>query len=100
MEKSARRILKSSDVKLEGRVHLDAAQTGPSPTKGQNVTSAIPQARIVENRPEFAVVEVVCSCGTTTCLRCEYTGAESSAESSQTQNDTVGGPDQEPDQAK
>jgi len=108
MEKAGRRILKSSDVKFEGRVRLDVAQTGPSLAKGKSVASATPEARMVENRPEFAVIEITCSCGAKMCLRCEYAGAESSAESSQsqngavaessqTQNGAVAGLDQKPD---
>jgi len=32
--------------------------------------------RIVESQPEFAVIEITCSCGTGIYLRCEYAGAK------------------------
>jgi len=62
---------------------------------------------IVENQPEFAVIEITCSCGTKTYIRCEYAAAESLAEGPQTsvdaapddaQNGAPVDPDQESDQ--
>ena len=76
------RILKSDDVKLEGRFHLDpsrAASGGGGPQYGSDVLAA-PQARILENHPEYAVIEVTCTCGTSTRLRCEYAGARASGD--------------------
>ena len=69
MEKTTGRVLKSSDVKFEGCVQLDASQPKPST---QKVKSA-PQVRIIQNNPEFALIEVICSCGIKTSLKCEYT---------------------------
>ena len=100
MKKTAGRILKSNDVKLEGRFHLDVGHIAPSRTKGKNVALATPQVRIVESHPEFGVIEITCSCGTKTYLRCEYAGAESPTEAPQTQNSGSGGPDQETNQTK
>ena len=76
MPKPTGRILKSDDVKLEGRVHLDAAQPRVSAAQKNTAALAAPQAHIVESQPEFAVVEITCPCGTKTYLRCEYGGAE------------------------
>ena len=101
MSKTTRRILKSGDVKLGDRFHLDLAQAG-SPKDGpkpRSAASAAPQVHIVENHPEFAVIEVICSCGTGTYLRCEYGGAQA-PEGSQTQNGTLETPNKVPDQAK
>lgn len=82
MSKPVGRILKGSDVKLEGQFHLGVTQVEPgSPKEGkEHVPLAAPEVRIVENHPEFAVIEVTCSCGTKTHLRCEYANAGSSAE--------------------
>ena len=77
MEKNAGHILKGSNVKLEGRFRLGAGQCAPGPANAGNTTSTPGQVRIVENHPEFAVVEVTCGCGTKTYIRCEYTDAES-----------------------
>jgi hypothetical protein len=92
--KAGRRILKSDEVKLEGRVRLDAAQAvAPRPKAGEE-PSARPQVRIVQNQPQFAVIEVICSCGVKTRVRCEYVGVQSSPEGSRAQNGAVGEPDQ------
>jgi len=78
MEKTAGRILKAGNVKLEGQFHLDLVQAGPSLPKQKETVSTTPTARIVENHPEFAVVEITCSCGARTHLKCEYAGADAS----------------------
>lgn len=76
MEKAAGHILKADSVKLEGRFHLDARQAGPSPAKEKTAVSE-PAVRVVENKPEFAVIEITCSCGTKTHIKCEYTDGQS-----------------------
>ncbi len=65
-------ILKENDVKLEGRFLLSAEQPVPKLKNQKAVASAVPQAHIVENTPEFAVIEVTCRCGTKARIRCEY----------------------------
>ena len=77
MEKAAGRILKSNDVKLEGRFRLEVDQDIPNSANVRNVTSAEPQVCIPENHPEFAVMEVTCCCGAKTRIRCEYTDDQS-----------------------
>lgn len=81
MQKLARRILKSSEVKLEGHVKLDPrclpVQAPVYPRQGgggDTLTPAQPDVRIVQSHPEFAVIEVVCCCGVKTLLRCQYAG--------------------------
>lgn len=76
MEKSAARILKSTDVKMDGTFRLENSVQVPQqqkakPSSAVAASSAV-QARIVESQPQFAVIEVVCSCGTKTLIRCEY----------------------------
>jgi len=80
MKKTAGHILKGNDVKLEGQFHLDLGQTAPLQAKEKSMASVTPQAQIVENYPEFAVIEITCCCGTKTHLRCEYVGGQSPAD--------------------
>ena len=75
MEKAAGHVLKSNNVKLEGRFRLDVGQSAPISANEKNTTLASAQVRIVENHPEFAVMEVTCGCGAKTHIRCEYTDA-------------------------
>ncbi|MFB0525112.1 MAG: hypothetical protein ACETVZ_06190 [Phycisphaerae bacterium] len=73
MTETVGQILKSEEVKLEGQVQLDAVRPGRAAFHpGQ--TSGEPTADIVENHPEFAVIEITCCCGARTYLRCEYVG--------------------------
>jgi len=72
MEKTTGRILKGGDVKLEGTFCLDAGQPAPASAKERNTASVPVQARIVENQPQFAIIEIICSCGTKTHIKCEY----------------------------
>lgn len=79
MGRTVGHILKAHDVKLEGQFQLDLVQAGLSrPQNANNTSSTPPTARVVENRPDCAVVEITCSCGTKTCLKCEYIGADAS----------------------
>ncbi len=76
MTKAARRIIKKSNVKLEGKFTLDIVQPEPGRPKQPGTALAEPQVRIVQNQPEFAVIEITCSCGTGISLKCEYAGAK------------------------
>ena len=67
--------MKSNEVKLEGQFHLDLAKAGLGLPKQPVAASSAPKVRILENHPEYAVIEVTCSCGTKISLKCEYAGA-------------------------
>jgi hypothetical protein len=78
MTKTSGRILKGDEVELEGRYHLGLVQnefTGGEPAR-TNAVMAAPQAQIVENHPDHAVIEVTCSCGAKVHLRCDYAGTQ------------------------
>ncbi|NIS49662.1 MAG: hypothetical protein GWN67_19815 [Phycisphaerae bacterium] len=101
MPNTAVHILKSDEVKLEGQFRLDLAQVqshtgGP---KGQSPALKAPQVRIVENHPEFADIEITCSCGIKTHLKCEYAGTQVPEESI-TQNGQADTPDLKTDNNK
>lgn len=72
MEKTAGRILKAEEVKLQGQYHLDIAQPSRNSAGTGKVVSGVPQVRIVENGAGYAVLEITCRCGTKTHVRCEY----------------------------
>jgi len=75
MLKTAGRILKSNDVKLEGRFLLDVTKVGLDSPKQQVAALSAPKVRVLENHPQYAVIEVTCSCGTKMSLKCDYAGA-------------------------
>jgi len=74
--KKSEHLLKSEDVNLEGQFHFDPAklaQTAQNAAKQQKNSPAVKmQAHIVENQPQFAIIEVTCSCGTKMHVKCEY----------------------------
>ncbi|MHC4636364.1 MAG: hypothetical protein ACYTBP_02085 [Planctomycetota bacterium] len=76
MESLAGYILKRDDVKLQGHVQLESAQANESAVKENKDNSGTPcgepRVTIVQNHPEFAIVEVICPCGKTTHIKCQY----------------------------
>jgi hypothetical protein len=79
MVRTAGRILKSEDCRLEGQFHLDITQVGLNLPKQTVAASSAPKVRMLENNPEYAVIEVTCSCGTAISIRCEYADEPASA---------------------
>jgi len=79
MPQTVARILKGSDVNIEGRFQLGFAHTAVGPN-GKNINLMPPQVRIVEKQPGFAVIELTCSCGQKTHVRCDYAEPNAQAE--------------------
>ncbi len=72
MTQPANRILKSNDVEVEGRLNLDLGNAGRSAQNTGHATVGITKVRILENQNEYAIMEVICSCGRKTIIRCDY----------------------------
>jgi len=83
MEKAAGHILKSDQVKLEGKIQIGIQQVDLEQIEKTERSGTIHQVQIVENHPDFAVVQIVCSCGARALLRCEYAGVETAQEVSE-----------------
>jgi hypothetical protein len=101
MPKTTGHIIKGEDVKLEGQFRLDVTNV-QSPIGGPKQTSqdlVTPQARIAKSQPEFAVIEITCSCGKRTDLRCEYVGAQA-PEGPEAQNGESAGTGQTPNETE
>jgi hypothetical protein len=64
-------VLKANRVRLEEPLRLSIDGTG---TPGHRPAMP-PRVRIAESSPEFAVLEVTCSCGKVIHVRCEYAPA-------------------------
>ena len=99
MVRASGRILKGREVKLEGKLTLDITRAETGQPRQSGTALAEPQVRIVENHPEFTVIEITCTCGTGMCLRCEHAGTETS-ENSQTQKKEPEVSVKAPDQTK
>lgn len=76
MAKQIRRILKSNDVRLQGSFRLEMP-------KEKSPSSTTAQVRILENNPQFAVIEITCSCGEKTNIRCEYAASQTTSKTPQ-----------------
>ncbi|MFA5552973.1 MAG: hypothetical protein WCZ89_06410 [Phycisphaerae bacterium] len=75
MEKTVKRIIRSSDVELKGQIRLDTlsqAGSGNNANRPQNTDMMPASAKIVENNTEYAVIELTCSCGQKTQIKCQY----------------------------
>lgn len=73
MPKSTRHVLKAAEVVVTDplRLSIDSSAAtvscGRSRTVGEGST-----VRLVENHPEYAVIEITCPCGRSTQVRCDY----------------------------
>jgi hypothetical protein len=72
MLKTARHILKANQVAFDGPLHLGFDPAGQPHGATVQCISAGPSARVTQNHPQYAIIEVTCSCGKTTYIRCDY----------------------------
>jgi hypothetical protein len=72
MMQTTNRVLKSDEVEIDGRCHLDIGRSVSSAQLGKNNNCAAAKARIFDNTNEYAMIELICSCGKKTLVRCEY----------------------------
>ena len=72
MGKTVGRILRGDDIKVEGTFQLGVMQSGVGSPPAAVVHSVEPGAFVIETNPEFTIIEVTCSCGTKTSVKCEY----------------------------
>ena len=72
MMQTMNRVLKSDEVEIDGRCHLEIGRSASSvqPVKNNNGVAA--KARMLDNTNEYALIELICSCGKKTLVRCEY----------------------------
>ena len=69
-------VLKANRVRLEKPVRLSIDGAGTVEDTGVRPPEAHPRVRLAENGPEFAVLEVTCSCGQVIHVRCEYAATD------------------------
>lgn len=73
---NSQNLLKADDVTFSGQLHIPLP-TGPGQLKEKLSAGAAPSAKlhahIIEEAAEYALIEVTCSCGRKTLLKCEYT---------------------------
>ena len=79
MEHAAGQVLKANNVTMQGQYRLDlggsaavAASTAQTAPAAVPRSTSAPQVRVVENCPEYAVLEVTCGCGEKSLVKCAY----------------------------
>lgn len=82
MVKTSGRILKSEDVIFDGQFHLDMGglQVGRDASQQTQTVSVPAKACILENHPDYVVLEVTCTCGQKISVRCEYAQSKTADE--------------------
>jgi hypothetical protein len=70
MDTNTAQVLKADKVSFEGQVHLDLDKYKQS---RKDIPPSQPtQPRILEDTPEYVVIEITCSCGQKVLLKCTY----------------------------
>jgi hypothetical protein len=68
-------ILKKQQVKEGGRFRIPARPVGATGVAGiprPATAGGTPQAKVVENTADYAILEVICGCGQTLYIQCNY----------------------------
>ena len=73
--KSAIRVLKANEVEVSGTYSLSTGMSSGPGAQGAAQVLGTPQARIVEQHPQYAVLEITCACGHTMQVKCDYSQA-------------------------
>jgi len=77
MIKAMRRILKAQEVTLDDPFELSIDRGAPSRDTPPRCASSGPTVRVTQSHAEYAVLEVICSCGRKVHVRCDYGTANS-----------------------
>jgi hypothetical protein len=78
MPKTTRHVLKADEVALEGPLRLGLGPTAAPAGSAPRPASTAATVRVIQNHSDYAVIEVTCSCGRVTEVRCEYATADAS----------------------
>lgn len=74
MKKTAGQVLKANNVNVQGQYHIDIGhgQVVRTPSRPTPSASSARQVHIVETCSDYAVIEITCSCGEKTLVKCVY----------------------------
>jgi hypothetical protein len=73
--KFVNRVLKASEVEVSGTYSLATGSSSSATSPGTTSTQGPAQARIVEQHPQYALLEITCACGNTMQVKCDYSQA-------------------------
>ena len=73
-------VLKQQQIKTAGLcrlpIRIAGAPVGPSALRPAG-GSAAPQVKLVENTADYAILEVICGCGQSLFIQCQYSAPAS-----------------------
>lgn len=72
---SAIRVLKADEVEVSGLYSLATSRSSCLASRDAAGIQDSPQARIVEQHSQYAVLEITCACGQTLQVKCDYSQA-------------------------
>ena len=72
-------VVKANQVRLEEPVRLSIGGTSTPQHPGTAATDVPARIRVTQSNPDFAVLEVICSCGRVIQVHCEYAHAGAAA---------------------
>ncbi len=64
-------ILRRDEVEIDGHYDLGSSRPASDAAGGGQVDNAN-HVRIVENCPQYTIIEITCSCGKASYIRCEH----------------------------
>lgn len=71
-------VVKSDNAVINGNVCIklgEAIESAVTPAIGQSMSPGdIEQARVIESNEQYAIIEIVCSCGAKSHIQCNYGG--------------------------
>jgi len=68
-------VVKAKRIRLDEPLRLSIDGTGTLAHSGSHRPGMQPRVRVAESNAEFAVLEIMCTCGRVTHVRCEYAAA-------------------------
>jgi hypothetical protein len=72
MTQTTGKILKSSQVSIEGKYQVGFSHANHNSPENLNSMPVSPKVKIIENNEGYVVIQVTCSCGQQINLRGEY----------------------------
>ena len=73
--RTMRHILKAAEVTFDEPLRLGLDPVAPSRDRQPPAASDGPGVRVAQSHAQYAILEVACSCGQTTYVRCDYGAA-------------------------
>ncbi len=69
-------VLKHQQIKTEGRyrlpIRISGSSQGSSAIRSGAGPVGTPQVKLIENTADYAILEVICGCGQSLYIQCQY----------------------------